>query len=199
MSCRSALLGIIRLEQRPIRTSLDPAQQHVEIGLEPDRYAARPDQRPGLRIDEGAATACEYLRPAFEQARDNARFTGPEIGLAVGLEYLRDAHAGRRLDLDISVHERQVEIARQPAPDRRLAGAHHSHQNDRTGPQVGQRVAISDDCRVLTASLRHEDQRHIKPVGVQPALRPLLPGRCSHGPTVPVGTSAGPEGRRQAV
>ena len=103
------------LHQRPVVAPLGPPQQHVEIGLEPDRDALVAHQRAGALVHHGAAAGRQHLRPAAEQTRDHPRLAGAEIGLAVLVEDFRDGHAGRGLDLGIGVDERNAEAGGQAA------------------------------------------------------------------------------------
>ena len=102
---------IVGVQQRAVVAALDPAHQHVELGLEPDRHAFAADRGAGVGIHEGAAAGRQHLRPAVQQARDHARLAGTEVGLAVGREDIGDRHAGGLLDLGIGIHERQLPAA----------------------------------------------------------------------------------------
>ena len=94
--------------------------------------------------------------PLSSSARDHARFAGAKIGLAVTGEDFRDRHAGGDFDLGVGVDEAQAEPRGEPAADRRLAGAHHADQHDRT------------------AAERAHDRR------LRPVFRCLLNGIVSH-------------------
>ena len=101
-----------------------------------------PDAAARVRVHEGAAAGRQHLRPAIEEARNDALFAGTEIGLAVGGEDFRDRHAGRSLDLGVGVHKTQSEALREPPANRRLAGAHHPHQHDRPLPERCEQCAV---------------------------------------------------------
>jgi hypothetical protein len=66
---------------------------------------------------------------------DDARFAGPEVGLAVACKNVRDRHPGGLFDLRIGVDEWDREPLRQAAPDRRLAGPHHADKHHRALPE----------------------------------------------------------------
>ena len=122
-------------QHRPVGAPLDAFHQHLEIGLEPDRDGLGADQRAGVGIHIGAAAGRQHLRAAFEQPRDHARLAGAELGLAAGLENIRDRHAGRFLDLGVGIDKGQPEPAAELAADRGLARAHHADKHDRAAAE----------------------------------------------------------------
>ncbi len=57
------------LQHRPIVLALvDPAHQHVEFGIEPDRDALGLDGGAGIGVHDGAAAGRQNLRPALQAA-----------------------------------------------------------------------------------------------------------------------------------
>ena len=123
------------LEQGTIGAPLDPAQQNLDVGLEPKGDPLGPGDGPGVRIHEGAATGRQDLGAAFEEPRDHPRFGGAEFGLAVGLEDFRNAPLRGFFDLRVGVDERNAQAGCKPATHGRLAGPHHPHQHDRARPE----------------------------------------------------------------
>ena len=80
----------------------------------------------------GAAAGRHHLLPAAEQAGDDPALALTELGFAVPGENVRDRHSGGGFDFAVGVGEGQAEAAREPAPDRGLAGAHHADEHERT-------------------------------------------------------------------
>ena len=125
------------LEQRPVVAALDAARSarravarsQTEMPLA--RIAARVSGF--MKAPPPVASTCG---PPSSSRAITRRLAGAEIRLAVGGEDLRDRHAGGLLDLGVGIDERQAEARRQPAADRRLAGAHHADQHDRARPQA---------------------------------------------------------------
>ena len=134
--------GIGGLQQRAVGAPLHPLHDDIGIGLEPDRDRLVADTVAGLLAHEGAAAGRQHRRAAVEQPRDHPRLAVPEMRLAMGLEDIRDRHAGRRLDLGIGVEKRQPQPRRQPPSDGGFAGAHHPHQHDRPRPQRGRDLGL---------------------------------------------------------
>src|SRR5438874_13365489 len=91
--------------------------QHVEIGVEPDRNSLGRDTLAGVRVHEGAAAGSQHLRTALKQTQDHTRFAGAKIGLAMNGEYLRDRHAGGLFDFGVGVHKWNSHAMRKPAPN----------------------------------------------------------------------------------
>ena len=100
------------------------------------------DQRAGLGIHEGAAAGAQHEIAVLEQAGDDARFAGAEIGLAVRGEDVLDGHAGGRLDLVVAVDEVAAEPAGEAAADGGLAGAHHADEHDRPAGEQGSELVL---------------------------------------------------------
>ena len=121
---------ILGPEQGAVRAAPHAAPQHVVLGLEPERDAARGDLRARLVVEESAAAGGDHLRSLAEQARHHAALAGAEIGLAVLFEDLRDRHVGGAFDLAIGVDEGQPEPLGEAAPGRALAAAHQPDDDD---------------------------------------------------------------------
>ena len=97
--------GIAGREQRPIVATPDALDQHVKLGVEPNRNTLVGNSRPRCGIEVRAAAGGEDLRPPIEQTGDHARFAGAEVRFAVGRKNVGDRHAGRLLDLGIRIDD----------------------------------------------------------------------------------------------
>ena len=131
------LFRIVGLKQRPVGLLANAGKKHLDVRLQPDRYAARRDILAGGPVHEGAAAGRENLRPGVQQPRDHPALSVAEISLAEPLENLRDRELRSGLDLGVGVNEGEAELRRQPFSDRRLAGAHHPDEHDRSSVQCG--------------------------------------------------------------
>ncbi len=83
-------------------------------------------------VHESAAARREHLRPVVQKARDHLTLAVAEIWLAVTLEDFRDRQLGAGLDFRVGVDKPQAELRGQAFADRRLAGAHHADEHDRS-------------------------------------------------------------------
>ena len=146
------LLGVHIGQQRPITALAHTAQQHIEIGLQPDGDAMLDDILARLRRDERAAACRQNALALFQQAGHHAPFAVAKISLAVLCEDFRHAHARGGFDLRIGVGKIQPEPRRQTAPDGRLAGPHHTHEHDRAPAQRAQDGGGAGVCTPLPRS-----------------------------------------------
>ena len=90
-------------EKRAVVSAGNARDQRIEIGRNPDRMTMVFDQLARLLIQESAATGCNDLWDAFEQAADHASFAVAKIFFAKSLEYFRDAHSGGGLDFIVRI------------------------------------------------------------------------------------------------
>lgn len=127
-SKRGAAVGI--LEQGPIIFTLNPFEQEIDIRAQPDRYRGFVDSGPGFGIHECSATGRQYMGRFAQKARNDLAFTGAKCRFAKSLEYVVDTAPGSGFDLRVGVSEWHAKRARQTPPDRRLASAHHTDQDD---------------------------------------------------------------------
>ncbi len=107
--------------------------QQLQIGAQPDRDAALPDQRPRLGVHEGAAARRKHVHGIAEEPRDHLALSLSEGRLAAPLEDLLDRLAGCGFDLAVGIDEVEPESLRESPTDVGLAGAHQPHQDDRAG------------------------------------------------------------------
>ena len=91
--CRGGIGG---LQQRPVGLAAHPPQQHLVVGVEPDRHAALGDAFPGARVHEGAAAGGQDQRPAVKQAHQHAAFAVAEIVARHGRRRFRGSTCRRR-------------------------------------------------------------------------------------------------------
>ena len=64
---------VLALEQGPVAAAADPLGQRLDLGVEPDRDAAREDQRPRLGVHEGAAAGRDHPAAAPSISRASTR------------------------------------------------------------------------------------------------------------------------------
>ena len=102
----------------PVLTAADALDQHVEIGIEPNRNTLGRNALAGDRIHKGATAGRQHLRTALQQTRNDTRFAGAKIRLPVQGKNIRNRHPGRLFDFGIGIHKRDPDALRKPAPDR---------------------------------------------------------------------------------
>ena len=73
--------------------------------------------------------------PFRQQPRHDAALAVAKIRLAVARKDLWDRHSGGQFDFRVEIDELQTQPLRQPAADRRLAGAHDADEHDRSPVQ----------------------------------------------------------------
>ena len=109
-----------RTSGRPSSQIAQPAAvERPAVARVDDRAAAGRDDTPDLGRPVGRS-----------EGGDRAPLAGPEPGLALLGEDLRDRPAGRRLDALVEVDEGRAVAVRQPPPDRALAAAGQPDEDD---------------------------------------------------------------------
>lgn len=121
---------VLSLEQGAIVAPPDSIDDHVEFGIDPDRYGLFEDDRAGFGIHERASAGCNHLRLPVDEACNHAPLAIAEMAFAEAFEDFGDRKPGGSLDFVIGVDERDLEAQRQPAPDGRLANPHQADKDD---------------------------------------------------------------------
>ena len=121
--------------------------QHVEVGLQPDRDALDVDRVAGvwsMNAPPPVASTCGPLSSsrAITRASPARKYGSPCVAKISG-----DGHAGGTFDLGVGIDETDAEPGGEPAADRRLAGAHHADQHDRTAARAPRRSPRPCRCR----------------------------------------------------
>ena len=178
------LLGIGGAQQRPVRALAHPAQQHLEIGLQPYRDAGLADALARRLVEEGAAAGRQNLGPLDEQPRDHPALALAKIGFAEALENLRDRHLRARLDFGVGIDEGQAEALGEPLADGGLSRAHHAHEHDRTPAKSG-----GEPFGVNTRGFVHAILPNARSA---PAAAPRVSSRRSYRNRPPMATGAFP-------
>ena len=125
-----------RLEQRPVAAALDPAHQHVEIGLEPDRDALVRGSPRGcsafMKAPPPVASTCgpPSSRRAITRARRRENTARRGLAKISGMVM----PAAFSISPSASTNGMPSRCGQPPA-DRGLAGAHHADQHDRAAAQ----------------------------------------------------------------
>ena len=131
-------------ERPDVRRAAQPLGEDLRPAVEPDRAPAAIERPAVPWVDHGAATGRDHaadVRRLVGRAEvgDGRALHGPEGGLTVLLEDLRDRPAGRRLDPVVEVDEAGRVAMRQPSPDDALAAAGQPDQDDVHGPGLNRR------------------------------------------------------------
>ena len=104
------LTRIAMLEQRPgAIAAANTFREHVDIRVEPDRYALFKYQRACIRLHECSTAGSDHLGLAVHQPGDHPAFAVTEMRFAKALENLRDAQAGGILYLMVRVDEGEMQ------------------------------------------------------------------------------------------
>lgn len=123
---------IFALEQRAAFAPRYALDQHVDVGVKPDRDGMFQYQRTGFSIHECAAARRNNLPRLFQQTPDDAALAIAKGRLAIAFKYIGDGHICRFFNFLIGIDKRQFEPQAEPATDRRFANAHHTDQHDGT-------------------------------------------------------------------
>ncbi len=99
---------VLARQQGPGVLSPDPANQDVQVRLQPDGDGVLLHQGAGLGVHEGAAACGQHVRRLLQQAADHPPLARAELRLAALGEDLRDGPPRRQLDLLVRVPERQA-------------------------------------------------------------------------------------------
>src|SRR5581483_11270484 len=158
LTLRQQFLDPVR--QRTVAAPFGALDQHFDIGLQPYGNALDVDQVARALIHYRAAAGRQHLRSVFQQARDDSRLAGTEIGLTVFSEDFGNAHAGGAFNLGIGIDERDAEPRGKPPPNRGLARPHHADEHDGTPPERAEQYAVCSRIgaifsRLLDGAINH--------------------------------------------
>ncbi len=122
----------IAVEQRTVLAARGPGRQHGRIRSQPHDSGTGRAQRVAVLLPvEHAASRGEHERLVrSERCGERLRLQLPKRRFAVDLEDLPHRAPGARLDELVGVDEAPPEPLGEQAPHRRLAGAHHPHEDD---------------------------------------------------------------------
>jgi hypothetical protein len=139
------VLRVATVQQRPVGTAGDAAQQRRQAGAQPHAHRFPADRGPRVGVHVGAATGRQHQRVAGQQTRDHPALAGAELDLAESVEDFRHRGARGCLDLGVGVAERQAESGGEAAADGGLSGAHQPDEDDAAPDQlIGQRLAVPE-------------------------------------------------------
>ena len=128
------------------------SQQHVEIGLEPDRDAFAPISARVSAFMKAPPPVASTCGPLSSSRAITLRLAVAELRLAVLVENVGDRHAGRR-SRSRCRHRRKAAPSRAGSlrPTEDLAGAHHADQHDRAAAERRDRLRFRRACPRLFA------------------------------------------------
>lgn len=125
------LTRVLAFEQGAAVASRNPLHQHIDIGVEPDRYRLVEDQGSRLRVHERAASRRDNVAALLDQTRDDPPFPISKAVFAEMCENFRYRHAGGGGDFLIRVDEGKPQSRGEPSTNCRFSRTHHPYENDR--------------------------------------------------------------------
>ena len=141
--------GVRCLQQRAVAVVARAVPEFVDARSQVDHGATGVERCTVRRIEHGAAAGCEDHTAQSREFVDHCRLAGTESGLALDIEDDRNLDARACLDLVVGVEEGEAETLREQLADRRLAGAHETHEEDVARCR---RVLCFGRCRVFHGS-----------------------------------------------